>query len=299
MHLAWYRRLASRSPQLLLRSSTRCRLADLGFDVDIGPLFMTPREVAQHAVDAGGCWAEGRAVAAAAGSRAAGAACAGIEQGGWLLLLLLPLLLRRRLLGLLPPVLLLLPLRLPLRLPLPLALTSWCDPAHVCSCQPFPPPPGPPATDVHVVGVSSQAAGHGTLVPELLHELKAAGMEHVLVVCGGIIPKQVCCAELERGSCAGLVAEPMCGTQRLQWSVCWWGEGVSTAMWSCRVACGMRQLGTPCSLDSSPVLPAPQDHAALHDAGVAAFYGPGTRVPAAALDMLSMLLEEPELAQMG
>lgn len=31
----------------------RCRLADLGFDVDIGPLFMTPHEVARHAVDAG------------------------------------------------------------------------------------------------------------------------------------------------------------------------------------------------------------------------------------------------------
>jgi methylmalonyl-CoA mutase len=29
------------------------RLADLGFDVDIGPLFMTPAEVARHAVDAG------------------------------------------------------------------------------------------------------------------------------------------------------------------------------------------------------------------------------------------------------
>lgn len=49
----------------------------------------------------------------------------------------------------------------------------------------------PAPADVHVVGVSSQAAGHGTLVPELLRELKAAGMEHVLVVCGGIIPKQV------------------------------------------------------------------------------------------------------------
>ncbi len=73
------------------------RLADLGFDVDIGPLFMTPQEVARHAVDA----------------------------------------------------------------------------------------------DVHVVGVSSQAAGHGTLVPELLAELRAQGMQHVLVVCGGIIPKQV------------------------------------------------------------------------------------------------------------
>lgn len=109
-------------------------LADLGFDVDIGPLFMTPAEVARHAVDA----------------------------------------------------------------------------------------------DVHIVGVSSQAAGHGTLVPELLAELRRQGMEHVLVVCGGIIPKQ--------------------------------------------------------------------DQPALFEAGVAACYGPGTRVPAAALDMIGMLLAEPGLA---
>jgi len=44
--------------------------------------------------------------------------------------------------------------------------------------------------DVHVVGVSSQAAGHRTLVPELVAELKAAGANEVLVVCGGVIPPQ-------------------------------------------------------------------------------------------------------------
>ena len=44
--------------------------------------------------------------------------------------------------------------------------------------------------DVHVVGVSSQAAGHKTLVPELIKELKAAGAGEVLVVCGGVIPQQ-------------------------------------------------------------------------------------------------------------
>jgi methylmalonyl-CoA mutase len=43
--------------------------------------------------------------------------------------------------------------------------------------------------DVHVVGVSTQAGGHATLVPELLQELKARGAGHVLVVCGGIIPQ--------------------------------------------------------------------------------------------------------------
>ena len=42
--------------------------------------------------------------------------------------------------------------------------------------------------DVHVVGVSSQAAGHKTLVPELITELRAAGAGDVLVVCGGVIP---------------------------------------------------------------------------------------------------------------
>ena len=44
--------------------------------------------------------------------------------------------------------------------------------------------------DVHVVGVSSQAAGHKTLVPELLAELRAAGGDDILVVCGGVIPPQ-------------------------------------------------------------------------------------------------------------
>eukprot|EP00164_Ancoracysta_twista_P002076 GFYU01002737.1.p1 GENE.GFYU01002737.1~~GFYU01002737.1.p1 ORF type:complete len:743 (+),score=244.07 GFYU01002737.1:36-2264(+) len=68
--------------------------ADLGFDVDVGPLFQTPAEVARQAVDA----------------------------------------------------------------------------------------------DVHVVGVSSQAAGHRTLVPALIEELKKLGADDKLVICGGVIP---------------------------------------------------------------------------------------------------------------
>jgi methylmalonyl-CoA mutase len=44
--------------------------------------------------------------------------------------------------------------------------------------------------DVHVVGVSSQAAGHKTLVPELLAELRKQGGDDILVVCGGVIPPQ-------------------------------------------------------------------------------------------------------------
>ncbi len=44
--------------------------------------------------------------------------------------------------------------------------------------------------DVHVVGVSSQAAGHKTLVPQLIAALRAQGANDVLVVCGGVIPPQ-------------------------------------------------------------------------------------------------------------
>jgi len=44
--------------------------------------------------------------------------------------------------------------------------------------------------DVHVVGVSSQAAGHKTLVPKLVEALRAQGAGDVLVVCGGVIPPQ-------------------------------------------------------------------------------------------------------------
>lgn len=70
--------------------------ADLGFDVDIGPLFQTPREVARHAVE----------------------------------------------------------------------------------------------NDVHVLGVSTLAGGHKTLIPEVIQELRALGREDILVVVGGVIPPQ-------------------------------------------------------------------------------------------------------------
>lgn len=98
--------------------------SDLGFDVDVGPLFRTPEEVAQQAVDA----------------------------------------------------------------------------------------------DVHVVGVSSQAAGHKTLVPALINALNEAGAGHIMVVAGGVIP--------------------------------------------------------------------PQDYEFLYDHGVAKIFGPGTRIPQAAIDTL-------------
>jgi methylmalonyl-CoA mutase len=44
--------------------------------------------------------------------------------------------------------------------------------------------------DVHVIGVSSQAAGHKTLVPQLVEELRRQGAGDILVVCGGVIPPQ-------------------------------------------------------------------------------------------------------------
>ena len=70
--------------------------ADIGFDVDVGPLFQTPREAAQDAID----------------------------------------------------------------------------------------------NDVHVVGISSQAAGHKTLAPKLIEALTAAGAGDIIVICGGVIPHQ-------------------------------------------------------------------------------------------------------------
>jgi methylmalonyl-CoA mutase len=75
--------------------------------------------------------------------------------------------------------------------------------------------------DVHVVGVSSQAAGHKTLVPQLVEELRKAGAGDVVVVCGGVIP--------------------------------------------------------------------PQDYDFLHEAGVAAVFGPGTNIPDAARRVLDLV----------
>jgi len=76
-------------------------------------------------------------------------------------------------------------------------------------------------SDVHVVGVSSQAAAHKTLVPQLMEALRAAGAGDVLVVCGGVIP--------------------------------------------------------------------PGDHEFLRQAGVAATFGPGTNIPAAAAEVLDLI----------
>ncbi|MFD0980171.1 methylmalonyl-CoA mutase [Tropicimonas aquimaris] len=44
--------------------------------------------------------------------------------------------------------------------------------------------------DVHIIGISSQAAGHKTLAPRLIEELKKQGAEDIIVICGGVIPHQ-------------------------------------------------------------------------------------------------------------
>jgi methylmalonyl-CoA mutase len=78
--------------------------------------------------------------------------------------------------------------------------------------------------DVHIVGVSSQAAAHKTLVPALIAALKREGAGDILVVCGGVIP--------------------------------------------------------------------PADYDFLKKAGVAAIYGPGTNIPHAATEILSLIRKQ-------
>eukprot|EP01093_Parvamoeba_rugata_P004936 TRINITY_DN1694_c0_g1_i1.p2 TRINITY_DN1694_c0_g1~~TRINITY_DN1694_c0_g1_i1.p2 ORF type:complete len:303 (-),score=91.78 TRINITY_DN1694_c0_g1_i1:1220-2128(-) len=44
--------------------------------------------------------------------------------------------------------------------------------------------------DVHILGISSLAGGHKTLVPEVIKELKSYGREDIMVIVGGVVPKQ-------------------------------------------------------------------------------------------------------------
>ncbi|GLS34929.1 methylmalonyl-CoA mutase [Mesorhizobium tianshanense] len=46
------------------------------------------------------------------------------------------------------------------------------------------------AAKVHVIGVSSLAAGHKTLLPQLIGALKQKGAENIMVICGGVVPRQ-------------------------------------------------------------------------------------------------------------
>ncbi len=77
--------------------------------------------------------------------------------------------------------------------------------------------------DVHLLGVSSLAAGHKTLVPQVIEELKKLGREDIMVIVGGVIP--------------------------------------------------------------------PQDYDFLYNAGAIAIFGPGTKIPEAAIKMLEILIE--------
>jgi methylmalonyl-CoA mutase len=63
-------------------------------------------------------------------------------------------------------------------------------------------------SDVHVIGVSSQAAGHKTLLPALKEELEKAGAGHILVVAGGVIPPQDYDFLLKEKKCCSAVFGP-------------------------------------------------------------------------------------------
>ena len=56
--------------------------------------------------------------------------------------------------------------------------------------------------DVHVIGMSSLAAGHKTLLPQLVAELKKLGREDIVVIVGGVIPAQDYDYLLENGASA-------------------------------------------------------------------------------------------------
>ncbi|WP_411031549.1 methylmalonyl-CoA mutase [Spongiimicrobium sp. 3-5] len=80
--------------------------------------------------------------------------------------------------------------------------------------------------DVHILGVSSLAGGHKTLVPKVIEELKSYGREDIMVIIGGVVPKQ--------------------------------------------------------------------DYQFLFDAGAVAVFGPGTKISEAAIQILEILLDEPD-----
>ena len=56
--------------------------------------------------------------------------------------------------------------------------------------------------DVHVIGMSSLAAGHKTLLPQLVEELKKLGREDIVIIVGGVIPAQDYEYLLENGAAA-------------------------------------------------------------------------------------------------
>jgi methylmalonyl-CoA mutase len=70
--------------------------------------------------------------------------------------------------------------------------------------------------DVHLVGVSTLAAGHLTLVPQLREELRRQGREDILIVAGGVIPPQDYPALYEAGAAAVFGPGTVIGTAAVQ-----------------------------------------------------------------------------------
>ncbi len=73
--------------------------------------------------------------------------------------------------------------------------------------------------DVHVIGISSQAAGHKTLVPQVIDGLKKEGAGDIIVICGGVIPPQDHEALLKGGVSPCLPRVPTSSRQRRKCSV--------------------------------------------------------------------------------
>jgi methylmalonyl-CoA mutase cobalamin-binding domain/chain len=67
------------------------------------------------------------------------------------------------------------------------------------------------ASNVHVVGVSSLAAGHKTLLPQLVDALKERGAGNVIVICGGVVPRQDYQLLLDRGVAPAMLQVALLG----------------------------------------------------------------------------------------
>ncbi len=77
------------------------------------------------------------------------------------------------------------------------------------------------ANKVQVVGMSSLAAGHKTLAPQLVEALKAKGANDVIVVVGGVIPRQDYDFLLEHGVSAVFGPAPMSWMPHAPCLTCW------------------------------------------------------------------------------
>lgn len=131
-----------------------------------------------------------------------------------------------------------------------------------------------------------------SLVPALMDELRQAGMLHVLVVVGGIIPPQV--SEKQQRRVAGrethththaLPRRRSCAHTPCVVPIQSATTAPQPAPLPVFVPVCMSLLAWCCTHCHCP-----QDHEELYSMGVAAIFGPGTRIPAAALDMIQLLV---------